>query len=114
MYVRAEDWRAAHRVAVGCMPPDEIRELYVAQVTLPFLVTSLCLHSAMLKTFTTKKTFSRKESRLARHSRQLLCDFFKSLKLIHIYMNVFCGEPHRRARWREKGGWVKRNSCFCW
>jgi intraflagellar transport protein 172 len=31
MYVRVEDWRAAHRVAVGCMPPDEIRELYVAQ-----------------------------------------------------------------------------------
>ena len=33
MYVRADDWRSAHRVAVDCMPPEEIRELYVSQVT---------------------------------------------------------------------------------
>ena len=72
MYVRAEDWRAAHRVAVGCMPPDDIRELYVAQVPslswlLPCASILQCLKRSRLK-------LSAK-----RHSRQLLCDFFKSI-----------------------------------
>ena len=91
MYVRAEDWRAAHRVAVGCMPPDEIRELYVAQVTLPFLVTSLCLHSAMLKTFTNKKNFQQK--------RKQACKAFATITLrllqipethTYIHQRVLC------------------------
>ena len=32
MYIRGDDWRSAHRVAVGCMPTEEIRELYMSQV----------------------------------------------------------------------------------
>ena len=95
MYVRVEDWRAAHRVAVGCMPPDEIRELYVAQVPLPFFVTSLRRHSATLKTFRTK-TFSSFANRLARHS---LCDLFKPVKFI----NVFCGELPQAGQMEREG-----------
>ena len=32
MYIRADDWKSAHRVAIGCMPTEEIRELYMSQV----------------------------------------------------------------------------------
>lgn len=48
MYIRADDWKSAYRVAIGHMPAEEIRELYMAQVGLLTICHSLPLVLSLL------------------------------------------------------------------
>ena len=31
MYIKADKWEEAHKIAIGCMPKEEIRQLYVTR-----------------------------------------------------------------------------------
>lgn len=42
MYTKADKWEEAYRIAVGCMPKAEVRQLYVSRATILYILQACC------------------------------------------------------------------------